>query len=88
MSTVVFNKPFYDGLGSPLIGAEVTLRDATGNIIYYICAEIKEAGYIGCYTANVSTSMNYFIYVNTYGSDAAVCIGEWSPTFIPSYDLS
>ncbi len=88
MSTVVFNRPFYDGLGSPLIGAEVTLRDATGATVYYTCAEIKESGFIGCYKADVDISMNYFIYIKTQGSDAAVCIGEWSPAFIPSYDLS
>jgi len=80
-----FSKPFYDGLGNPLINAEVSLRDETGNILFYNCTEIRgESGLQGCYYADVIVTRNYWIWVKPNIQSEMVCIGSWSPAFVPS----
>ena len=87
MATVKFCKPFYDGLGNLLKGATVTLRDESGDVIYFTCTEDTDSGYSGCYGADIDVTRNYYIFVKQLGETNAVCIGNWSPIFIPSQDL-
>lgn len=84
---VKFTKPFYDGLGNPLIGATVTLRNELGDVTFYTCTEDTDDGYQGVYSVNVTVTRNYFIWVKPNIYSDAVCIGSWSPMFIPSIDL-
>ncbi len=79
-------RPFYDGLGKPLLGATVTLRDENGTIVY-TCTELKTPGYVGCYSADVSISNNYWIWYQEAGSSVAIKLEKYSPVFIPSDDI-
>jgi len=87
-SSVRFCRPFYDGMGAPLVGATITLRNDAGTVTYYTLIEITgEDGLTGVYYCDVTVSRKYYIWVKVNNYSDAVCIGEWSPPFIPAPDI-
>jgi hypothetical protein len=84
--SVKWCRPFYDGMGKPLLHLIVTLRDVNGAIIY-TCTELRTPGYAGCYTVDIAVSDNYWIWYQPEGSSKAIKLQNFSPVFIPADDL-
>jgi len=85
---VTFTRPFYDGMGKPLIGATITLCNENGTIIFYSMTEQTGEGMSGVYSVSIiDVSRQYWIWVKEHNLTISKCIGNFSPKFIASSDL-